>query len=153
MIVTMHKARAMRASLLLAVISAVFGVCVPCAGSVPGPQVIRLTAVQTSNHPNGKKSSWTSRLLNQTRQFGKPAGAAVGAEVGFSNGPQLTGAIRLPGGVLEYTGKTTHLPRHGGIVVPVVDGSGSFTGVHGTYTRSAGDKTHPTTIVLRLQYS
>ena len=136
----------MRASLLLAVVSGVFGVGAPCAGSRPNPQVIRLTAVQTSSHPNGKKSSWTSRLLNQTRQFGKPAGTAVGAEVGFSNGPQFTGAIRLPGGVLEYVGKAKHLPRHGGIVVPVVDGSGSFAGVHGTYTRSG------TTIVLRLQY-
>ncbi len=136
--------------LLLLVISATFGLSAAPAGSQPGPQVIRLIWVQTSNHPNGKRASWTSQLLNATQQFGKPAGAKVGAEVGISHGAQFVGGIKLPGGVLSYSGKARHLPHHGGIVVPIVEGSGAFTGATGTYTRSDGDTT--TTVVLRLQY-
>lgn len=140
----------LRTMLLLLVISATFGLSAAPAGSQPGPQVIRLIWVQTSNHPNGKRASWTSQLLNATQQFGKPAGAKVGAEVGISHGAQFVGGIKLPGGVLSYSGKARHLPHHGGIVVPIVEGSGAFTGATGTYTRSDGDTT--TTVVLRLQY-
>lgn len=149
----MHHMRSIRALLLLIVITAIIGVCVPSADSSRGPQVIRLLWIQTSNHPNGKKTAWTSQLLNETRQFGKPAGAKVGAEVGISHGSQFVGGIKLPSGVLEYSGKVTHLPR-GAIAVPVVDGSGSFAGVTGTYTRRHGDTAHPhsTIVVLQLQY-
>lgn len=145
--------RHLRTMLLLLVLSALLGLAIPSAGSATGPQVIRLIWIQTSNHPSGKKGSWTANLLNETRQFGRPAGVKVGAEVGLSHGPQLVGGIKLPGGVLEYSGKAKHLP-HAGIVVPVVDGSGIFAGVTGTYTRSFGDQTHPkaTIVVLRLQY-
>jgi hypothetical protein len=149
----MHHMRSIRASLLLIVITAIIGVCVPSADSSRGPQVIRLLWIQTSNHPNGEKKAWTSELLNETRQFGKPAGMKVGAEVGISHGSQFVGGIKLPGGVLEYSGTVKHLP-HGAIAVPVVDGSGSFAGVTGTYTRSNGDTAHPnsTIVVLQLQY-
>jgi hypothetical protein len=150
----MHPMRSIRALVLpLIVVAMMLGLGLPSAGSQPGPQVIRLLWVQTSNHPNGKKEAWTSQLLNETRQFGKPAGAKVGAEVGISHGSQFVGGIKLPGGVLEYSGKVKHLPR-GAIAVPVVDGSGAFAGVTGTYTRSKGDKTHPsgTIVVLELQY-
>lgn len=144
----------MRAAVVTLAISAILGILAPPATPGPGPQEIRLIWVQTSNHPNGKRRSWTSTVSNEIRQFGKPAGAKVGGEVGFSNGPQLVGAIKLPGGVLEYSGKVKHLPRHAGIVLPVVDGSGSFAGVKGTYTRSDGDASHPddTIVVLRLSY-
>jgi hypothetical protein len=143
----------MRAALLLCVVSAIFASCVASASSAPGPQEIRLIWIQTSNHPNGKKGSWTSRLVNAVRQFNKPAGTPVGGEVGFSDGPRLVGAIKLPGGVVEYSGKVKHLPHNGGIVVPVIDGSGNFTGATGTYTRYSSAKTHPNAIVvLRLQY-
>lgn len=143
-----------RASLLLLVVSAMLGTSAAPAGSTSGPQVVRLIWIQTSSHPSGKKGSWTSQLLNETRQFGKPAGAKVGAEVGFSHGAQFVGGIKLPGGVLEYSGKVRHLPRHAGIVLPVIDGSGAFAGVTGSYTRYDGDRTHPnnTVVVLRLQY-
>lgn len=147
--------RSIRALVLpLIVVAMMLGLGLPSAGSQPGPQVVRLLWVQTSNHPNGKRGAWTSQLLNETRQFGKPAGAKVGAEVGISHGSQFVGGIKLPGGVLEYSGKARHLPRHAGIVVPVVDGSGAFAGVKGTYTRSDGDTAHPgaTIVVLRLQY-
>jgi hypothetical protein len=150
----MHPMRSIRALVLpLIVVAMMLGLGLPSAGSQPGPQVIRLLWVQTSNHPNGKKEAWTSQLLNETRQFGTPAGAKVGAEVGISHGTQFVGGIKLPGGVLEYSGKVKHLPR-GAIAVPVVDGSGAFTGVTGTYTRSKGDKAHPssTIVVLELQY-
>ena len=140
----------LRALVLVLVASATVGLSAPHAGSAPGPQVIRLIWVQTSNHPNGKRASWTSQLLNAARQFGKPAGAKVGAEVGISRGSEFVGGIKLPGGVLTYSGKPKHLPRHGGIVIPVVDGSGAYAGVTGTYTRTDGD---PTLVVLRLQYS
>jgi hypothetical protein len=141
--------RTTRALLLLLVVSAAFGLSAPSAGSQSDPQVIRLIWVQTSNHPNGKRASWTSELLNATRQFGKPAGVKVGAEVGISHGAEFVGGIKLPGGVLTYSGKARHLPHHGGIVIPVVDGSGAFTGVSGTYTRTEGGTT---LVVLRLQY-
>ena len=150
----MHPMRSIRALVLpLIVVAMMLGLGLPSAGSQPGPQVIRLLWVQTSNHPNGKKEAWTSQLLNETRQFGKPAGAKVGAEVGISHGTQFVGGIKLPGGVLEYSGKVKHLPR-GAIAVPVVDGSGAFAGVTGTYTRSKGDKAHPssTIVVLELNY-
>ena len=146
--------RSIRALVLpLIVVAMMLGLGLPSAGSQPGPQVVRLLWVQTSNHPNGKKEAWTSQLLNETRQFGKPAGAKVGAEVGISHGTQFVGGIKLPGGVLEYSGKVKHLPR-GAIAVPVVDGSGAFAGVTGTYTRSKGDNAHPssTIVVLELHY-
>jgi hypothetical protein len=144
----------MKAVLVGLVISALLGICAPSASAVPGTQEMRFVWLQTSNHPNGKKGSWTSSLLNEVPQFGRPAGAKVGGEVGFSHGPQYVGAIKLPGGVLEYSGKARHLPRNAGIVVPIVDGSGTFEGVTGTYTLSRGDKAHPNglILVLRLQY-
>jgi hypothetical protein len=144
-----------RAALLPLAVAAVLGFSVPPAGSDPGPQVIRLVWVQTSNHPSGKKRSWTSQLLNATPQFGKSAGIKVGAEVGFAHGDRYVGGVKLPGGVLEYAGKPKHLPRHAGIVIPVVDGSGTFAGVTGTYTLSGGGAAHPhdQLLVLRLQYS
>ena len=147
----MHRLRTM---LLVLVISTLIGLVVPAASPAPGPQVIRLIWIRTSNHPSGTKASWTSNLLNEVPQFGKPAGVKVGAEVGIGHGAQLVGGIKLPGGVVTYQGKVKHLPRHGGIVVPVVDGSGSFAGVTGTYTRSDGDQVHPrsTIVVLRLQH-
>jgi hypothetical protein len=152
MVRQMHLTRSIRASMLLVVVTAML--CLPSASSESTPQVIRLVWVQTSNHPNGKRVSWTSQLFNETRQFGRAAGTKVGAEVGVSHGAQYVGGIKLPGGVLEYSGKVKRLPHHGGIIVPVVDGSGAFAGVTGTYTRSDGDSTHPnsTIVVLRLQY-
>jgi hypothetical protein len=153
MVSQMHRTRSIWTWLLLVVVTATVGLCVPCAGAGSGPQVIRLLWVQTSNHPNGKKGAWTSQLLNETPQFGRPAGAKVGAEVGISHGGQFVGGIKLPGGVLEYSGRVKHLPR-GAISVGVVDGSGAFAGVTGTYTRSKGDHAHPgaTVVVLQLQY-
>src|SRR5690349_972907 len=122
----MHRLRTM---LLLLVVSTLLGLVAPAASPASAPQVIRLIWIQTSNHPSGKKASWTSNLLNEVPQFGKAAGVKVGAEVGVSRGATVVGGIKLPGGVVTYQGKVKHLPRHGGIVVPVVDGSGSFAGV------------------------
>lgn len=149
---SVHQKQRSRAVLLLLTVAAAFGISVPSAGSEPRAQVIRLVWIQTSDHPSGKKRSWTSQLLNATPQFGKPAGAKVGAEVGFSHGARYVGGVKLPGGVLEYSGKAKQLPRHGGIAIAVVDGSGTFAGVKGTYTLSAGDGTQSKLLVLRLQY-
>ena len=145
----------LRTLALLFVAATVFAVAVPAAGSRPNPQLIRLLWVQTSSHPTGNGASWTSRLRNQVPQFGMPAGTKVGAEVGLSRGNQYVGGIKLPGGVLSYSGKVKHLPRHAGIVVPVVAGTGTFTGATGTYTLyDDGDKAHPAdkVLVLSLQY-
>jgi hypothetical protein len=139
----------LRTAVLLVLVTATIGVSAPPAGSAPGPQVIRLIWVQTSSHPNGKRDSWTSQLLNAAPQFTRPTGAKVGAEVGISHGAQFIGGIKLPGGVLTYSGKAKHLPHHGGIVIPVVEGSGAFAGATGTYTRSDG-KTK--LVVIRLQF-
>lgn len=147
-----HQKQTSRAALLLLAVAAALSISVPSAGSEPRAQVVRLVWIQTSDHPSGQKRSWTSQLLNATRQFGKPAGVKVGAEVGFSHGAQYVGGVKLPGGVLEYSGKARHLPRHGGIVIPVVDGSGAFAGVKGTYTLSDGDGAHNKLLVLHLQY-
>ena len=145
--------RTIAASLALLGASAVLGTSVTAAPPGSAVQEIRLISRQTSNHP-GKKSAWTSDLLNELRQFERPAGVKVGAEVGFAHGAQLDGALRLPGGVVAYSGKARHLPRDAGIVVAVVDGSGAFAGVTGTYTRSRGDRSHPksTIVVLRLRF-
>lgn len=139
----------LRTAVLVLVVSATVGLSAPSAGSERAPQVIRLIWVQTSDHPNGKRASWTSQLLNATPQFGKATGAKVGAEVGISHGAQFVGGIKLPGGVLTYSGKAMHLARHGGIVIPIVEGSGAFAGATGTYTRTDG-KTP--LVVIRLQY-
>jgi hypothetical protein len=147
-----HREQTSRAALLLLTVAAALFVSVPSAVSEPRAQVVRLVWIQTSDHPSGKKRSWTSELVNASRQFGKPAGVKVGAEVGFSHGADYVGGVKLPGGVLEYSGKARHLPRDGGIVIPVVDGSGAFAGVKGTYTLSDGDGGHDKLLVLRLQY-
>ena len=145
----------MKAALILLALSAVFGLCAPSASSGSGVQEIRLIQVRTSNHPDRKRSSWTSNLVNEIPQFGRPVGSKVGGEVGFSHGAHYVGAIKLPGGVLEYSGRAKHLPRNAGTVIPVVGGSGAFSGVTGTYTLYRGDKFHPTAsvLVLRLQYA
>jgi len=149
---TVHQKQTSRAALLVLMVAAALIISVPRASSEPRTQVIRLVWIQTSDHPSGKKRSWTSELMNAGRQFGKPAGVKVGAEVGFSHGADYVGGVKLPGGVLEYSGKARHLPGDGGIVIPVVDGSGAFAGVKGTYTLSDRDGAHNKLLVLRLQY-
>jgi hypothetical protein len=142
----------MRFGSLLLALAATCCVWVPSARPAESPQEMRFFWVQTSSHPDKKKGAWTSTLVNEVPQFARPAGTKVGGEVGFSRGSHVVGAIKLPGGVLEYSGKVKHLPRNAGIVVPVIDGSGTFAGVTGTYTRSKGDRLHPhaTILVLRL---
>jgi hypothetical protein len=144
----------MRAVLTLLAVSAIFALGPAAARPGPGLSEIRLISIRTSNHPEAKKEgSWTSSLLNAVPQFGRPVGTKVGGEVGFSHGAQLVGAIKLPGGVLAYSGKPKRLPHDGGIVVPVIDGSGTFSGVSGTYTLVRDGKTTARAVlVLRLQY-
>lgn len=116
--------------------------------------MIRLIWVQTSIHTSGARGSWTSRLDNETRQFGKPAGATVGNELGFSEGSRASGVIKLPGGVLEYAGTMKRAPDKKGVKLSITSGSGDFAGARGSYTLLGGDKTHPNDaiLVLRLRY-
>jgi len=109
--------------------------------------------VRTSIHIS-YRSSWTSQLRNETPQFGRPAGAKVGSELGFSDGTRASGAITLPGGVLEYDGTIRTHGKSGGLVLPVTGGAGAFTGATGSYTLTGSGQTHSRTalLILRLRY-
>ena len=144
----------MKISLMILGVSALFNVCAASASQTSRPQVIRLIWVQTSIHTSGARASWTSRLENETRQFGKPAGAPVGNELGFSEGSRASGVVKLPGGVLEYAGTMKRVAGKGGVKLSITDGSGAFADAKGSYTLFGGDKTHPNDaiLVLRLRY-
>lgn len=145
------RPRPTRISLLI-----LFALSLACSGWAPSakpdarPRVIRLLWVQTSIHVTGNRSSWTSRLKNEMPQLGKPAGAPVGRELGFSDGSRASGALTLPGGVVEYSGTIKRHGQSGGLVVPVIDGTGSFAGATGTYTFIGRDQIHSKNALLVL---
>lgn len=137
--------------LFLLGISAVSGGWGPSGGpSKPKPpphtQVIQLLWVRTSTHATRGRSSWTSRLENETPQFGKPAGATVGSELGFSDGYRTSGAIRLPGGVLEFGGPVK--PK-GNLRLAITGGAGAFAGATGSYSRRTGTRA---LLLLQVRY-
>ena len=150
----MPRARPLKILLLLAPPAVLLGLCAPPATARSRPQVIRLIWVQTSIHTTATRASWTSRLRNETPQFGKPAGATVGSELGFSDSSRASGVITLPGGVLQYTGKTKRGAGKAGAKLSITSGSGAYSGAKGSYTLFGGDKQHPYSaiLVLRLQY-
>ena len=143
------------AVLLLLGASLVCGAWAPAGKPESRQQVVRLLWLRTSVHVTGTRSSWTSRLTNETPQFGKPAGAKVGTELGFADGSQASGAITLPGGLVEYDGKVKRHGKSQVLVIPVTAGTGTFAGATGTYTLSGGDQTHSRNglLVLRLRHS
>lgn len=109
------------------------------------PTVIKLISVTTSTKesdlaPKGPSTGdtvrETSRLLNEVTQFGKPRRAVVGSDRAVQrlrlNPRSLTvnGVAKLPGGTLLFRGKVESYAQ-GGIVIPVVGGTGRFLGAEG----------------------
>jgi len=109
------------------------------------PTVIKLISVTTSaketdRAPKGPSTGdtvhETSRLLNEVAQFGKPRQAVVGSDSAVQRlrlGPRsltVNGTAELPGGTLLFRGKVERYAR-GGIVIPVVGGTGRYLGAEG----------------------
>jgi hypothetical protein len=130
---------------LAAVVLAAFDPSASASSAAP-PTLIRLVSVTTSAKesdrlPKGPSTGdtvrETSRLLNEVAQFGKPARAAVGSDSAVQQlrlGPKsitVDGVAKLPGGTLLFRGKAERYAR-GGIVIPVVGGTGRYLGAQGT---------------------
>jgi hypothetical protein len=112
-----------------------------------GPKVIQLLSIETSQRitdvdPKGNSTGdkWysTSRLQNLAPQFGLPKGAVVGTDRGTMTvlGPtsaSLDSTTKLPGGTLRVRGRVRLRPQ-GGLIFPVVGGTGLFAGARGTLT-------------------
>ena len=109
------------------------------------PTLIRLVSVTTSATPTdrppkgastGDTVHETSTLLNQVKQFGKPPQAVVGSDRAVQTlhlGPRsltINGVATLPGGTLHFRGKVERYAR-GGVVIPVVAGTGRYLGAQG----------------------
>ena len=78
------------------------------------------------------------RLTNAVRQFGKRKGASVGSDHAVERlvpggGLTIDGLARFPGGTVRFRGRVG-VDAHGNATAPVVDGTGKYTGAHGTVT-------------------
>jgi hypothetical protein len=121
------------------------------AGAGAASRTIRVTSVTLKlvTHDVGKKGAskgdtivYRDRLLNAAAQFGKKQGALVGSDGGTltftsAHTARFDGNATLPGGTLTLRGVVTGVPG-GGLIVPVVGGTGVFAHVHGTLTVGAG---------------
>lgn len=137
------------------------------ADAAAPPTSIRLVSITTSARatdrpPKGASTGdtvrETSTLLNQVAQFGKPARAVVGSDRAVQRlrlNPRTTtidGVATVPGGTLRFRGKATRSAQ-GGVVIPVVSGTGRYLGAQGELwivaTSSAGQALN----VYRLTYA
>jgi hypothetical protein len=133
--------------LLLVLVAAVAVPVSAAAATAQAPMTIQLISVATSDRVNdvpprgpsrGDTSNQTSRLLNAVPQFGKPRNSVVGRDratitlTGPSSG-RIDGVTTLPGGTLVVRG-AMRLQPGGGIVFPVVRGTGRYAGARGTVT-------------------
>jgi len=142
-----HNAAMTAVPRLIALVT-VLSVLLASAGSAAAaaPTSIRLISVTTSvqatdRSPKGASAGdtvrETSRLLNEVQQFGKPKLAIVGSDAATSTLSRglktatVSGVAQLPGGTLILRGKPQPNPR-GGIVIPVVRGTGLYVGARGT---------------------
>ncbi len=151
----------------LAVVPVVALVLPTDAEAARPPTTIRLVSVATSARatdrpPKGASAGDTVRetsvLLNQVAQFGRPARAVVGSDRAVQRlrarprVPVIDGVATLPGGTLRFRGSATR-STGGGVVIPVVSGSGRYLGAQGVLwigtTSSAGRALN----VYRLTYA
>lgn len=137
----------MKAVALAAAMVALSGGAAQAAGS----QTIRVTSVtlKMATHDIGPKGAskgdtvtYKDRLLNAVGQFGKAKGSLVGSDSGTltftsANTATFEGKATLPGGTLTLRGPVIGL-ADGGLVIPVVGGTGSFAHVSGTLTVGTG---------------
>lgn len=131
------------------------------------PTLIRLSTIATSARevdrpPKGTSTGdtihETSTLLNEVAQFGKPKQAVVGSDRAVQtihlNPRALTidGVATLPGGTLRFRGKVEPNAR-GGVVVPVVAGTGRYLGAKGILWILSADNPQRTLNIYRLTYA
>ena len=160
----------MRATVVLAAISA----CVVGISSAPGAtgradarlsrievvsKVISVRSVDESpKGPSvGDRTHEQTRLFNAVRQWGKPAGAAVGRDrATFTLVARSTVAIDgvtfLPGGTLVLSGRLRADPGRQAVAAPVVSGTGSYAGAHGSVSILQRPNPPRTVNVYALKY-
>jgi hypothetical protein len=134
----------------------------PTAGGTPTSFVISVKSVTTASIPYDKAPAGSSkgdrlllrdRLLNATRQFGKPADAVVGRDEGVlvltsATAATFSGVATLPGGTIRVRGAV--LLRSSPIrSLPVVGGTGRYAHARGTLRFGKGS-TPLNTYHLRL---
>lgn len=139
----------------------------PAAHAAAPPTTIRLVSVTTSARttdrpPKGASTGdtvrETSTLLNQVAQFGKPARAVVGSDRAVQRlrlNPRSTtidGVATLPGGTLRFRGKAARSAQ-GGVVIPVVSGTGRYLGAQGILWVVASSSAGQALNVYRLTYA
>jgi uncharacterized membrane protein len=136
--------------LLTAVICLAFAAGL-AAGAGAANKTILVTSVtlKMETHDIGAKGVskgdtivYRDRLLNAATQFGRKKGARVGSDRGTltftgAHTAKYDGSATLPGGTVTLRGLVTGVPG-GGLIVPVVGGTGAFAHVHGTLTVGAG---------------
>jgi hypothetical protein len=84
-----------------------------------------------------------SRLLNVAKQFGKPAGAVVGHDLGLivlasAKAGRVTGTATFPGGTIRFRG-TVRVTDSGPGSYEVTGGTGRYAKARGTLFVGAGD--------------
>ncbi len=95
----------------------------------------RVTDKSPKGPSAGDTARETSRLRNAVAQLGKTVGAVVGRDRATSvletkTRVRVSGVTYLPGGTLTFRGIARPHPQ-GGFEVPVVAGTGRYTGAHG----------------------
>ena len=116
-----------------------------------GAVTIEVTSVTTSlvrhdvapkGYGKGDTVADRDRLLNAAPQFGKRKGAAVGTDsttttFTSTHTAVISGTVTLPGGTLTIRGELIGLTK-GGLVAPVVGGTGRYAKATGTVTVGPG---------------
>jgi hypothetical protein len=104
---------------------------------------VKQTDVAPKGTSKGDTLAMRDRLLNTAVRFGKPKGAKVGTDKGTMTFTSATtakflGTAVLPDGTLKLRGKVQPLPG-GGIVIPVVAGTGRYAGATGSVLVGPGE--------------
>jgi Allene oxide cyclase barrel like domain len=132
-------------------LAALAAVLTPGPASAATQQTIAVTSVTVSLSsrdvgPKGASAgdsvTYRDRLLNAAPQFGRKRGAVVGSDHGrltYSTAHTATyeGTVTLPGGTMELAGSVLSTPA-GGLVVPIVGGTGKYAYARGTLTVGPG---------------